>query len=159
MIVTTSNAFEVLRIIKKIDIKNELMNSLKEISITNKKLESDNKKLLLLLIKENKDYLSLEETEKDKLNIKVLNEHEELANEIGELQRRQEEVGLDLLSDFIFNIEKAEQDIYKLLAKIEHLSEEEVAERGIDWTVEKIKEIFLSENVQKLFTFATKQKR
>ena len=159
MIVTTSNAFEVLRIIKKIGIKNELMNSLKEISITNKKLESDNKKLLLLLIKENKDYLSLEETEKDKLNIKVLNENEELANEIGELQRRQEEVGLDLLSDFIFNIEKAEQDIYKLLAKIEHLSEEEVAERGIDWTVEKVKEIFLSENVQKLFTFATKQKR
>ena len=156
MIVTTSNAFEVLRIIKKIGIKNELMNSLKEISITNKKLESDNKKLLLLLIKENKDYLSLEETEKDKLNIKVLNENEELANEIGELQRRQEEVGLDLLSDFIFNIEKAEKDIYKLLAKIEHLSEEEVAERGIDWTAEKIKEIFLSENVQKLFTFATK---
>ena len=159
MIVTTSNAFEVLRIIKKIGIKNELMNSLREISITNKKLESDNKKLLLLLIKENKDYLSLEETEKDKFNIKVLNENEELANEIGELQRRQEEVGLDLLSDFIFNIEKAEQDIYKLLAKIEHLSEEEVAERGIDWTVEKVKEIFLSENVQKLFTFATKQKR
>ena len=156
MIVTTSNAFEVLRIIKKIGIKNELMNSLKEISITNKKLESDNKKLLLLLIKENKDYLSLEETEKDKLNIKVLNENEELANEIGELQRRQEEVGLDLLSDFVFNIEKAEQDIYKLLAKIEHLSEEEVAERGIDWTVEKVKEIFLSENVQKLFTFATR---
>lgn len=156
MIVTTSNAFEVLRIIKKIGIKNELMNSLKEISITNKKLESDNKKLLLLLIKENKDYLSLEETEKDKLNIKVLNENEELANEIGELQRRQEEVGLDLLSDFIFNIEKAEQDICKLLAKIEHLSEEEVADRGIDWTVEKVKEIFLSENVQKLFTFATK---
>ena len=156
MIVTTSNAFEVLRIIKKIGIKNELMNSLKEISITNKKLESDNKKLLLLLIKENKEYLSLEETEKDKLNIKVLNENEELANEIGELQRRQEEVGLDLLSNFIFNIEKAEQDIYKLLAKIEHLSEEEVAERGIDWTVEKVKEIFLSENVQKLFTFATK---
>ena len=159
MIVTTSNAFEVLRIIKKIGIKNELMNSLKEISITNKKLESDNKKLLLLLIKENKDYLSLEETEKDKLNIKVLNENEELANEIGELQRRQEEVGLDLLSDFIFNIEKAEQDIYKLLAKIEHLTEKEVAERGIDWTVEKVKEIFLSENVQKLFTFATKSKK
>lgn len=159
MIVTTSNAFEVLRIIKKIGIKNELMNSLKEISITNKKLESDNKKLLLLLIKENKDYLSLEETEKDKLNIKVLNENEELANEIGELQRRQEEIGLDLLSDFIFNIEKAEKDIYKLLAKIEHLTEKEVAERGIDWTVEKVKEIFLSENVQKLFTFATKQKR
>ena len=156
MIVTTSNAFEVLRIIKKIGIKNELMNSLKEISITNKKLESDNKKLLLLLIKENKDYLSLEETEKDKLNIKVLNENEELANEIGELQRRQEEVGLDLLSDFIFNIEKAEKDIYKLLANIEHLTEKEVAERGIDWTVEKVKEIFLSENVQKLFTFATK---
>lgn len=156
MIVTTSNAFEVLRIIKKIGIKNELMSSLKEISITNKKLESDNKKLLLLLIKENKDYLSLEETEKDKLNIKVLNENEELANEIGELQRRQEEVGLDLLSDFIFNIEKAEKDIYKLLAKIEHLTEKEVADRGIDWTVEKVKEIFLSENVQKLFTFATK---
>lgn len=156
MIVTTSNAFEVLRIIKKIGIKNELMSSLKELALVSKKLESKNKKLLLLLIKENKDYLSLEETEKDKLNIKVLNENEELANEIGELQRRQEEVGLDLISDFIFNIEKAEQDIYKLLAKIEHLSEKEVAERGIDWTAEKIKEIFLSENVQKLFTFATK---
>lgn len=159
MIVTTSNAFEVLRIIKKIGIKNELMSSLKELALVSKKLESKNKKLLLLLLKENENYLSLKETEKDNLNIKVLNEHEELANEIGELQRRQEEVGLDLLSDFIFNIEKAEQDIYKLLAKIEHLSEEEVAERGIDWTVEKVKEIFLSENVQKLFTFATKQKR
>lgn len=156
MIVTTSNAFEVLRIIKKIGIKNELMSSLKELALVSKKLESKNKKLLLLLLKENENYLSLKETEKDNLNIKVLNEHEELSNEIGELQRRQEEVGLDLLSDFIFNIEKAEQDIYKLLAKIEHLGEEEVAERGIDWTAEKIKEIFLSENVQKLFTFATK---
>ena len=156
MLVTTSDAFAVIKIIKKMDIKDKLIDVFGKLTNVIKSLEVDNKKLLLLLVAENKDYLSLDETEKDLVNIKVLNANVDLANEIGELQRKQEELGLELISEFIFNIDKAEKDIYKLLAKIEHLSEEEVAERGIDWTVEKVKEIFLSENVQKLFTFATK---
>lgn len=159
MLVTTSDAFAVIKIIKKMDIKDKLIDVFGKLTNVIKSLEVDNKKLLLLLVAENKDYLSLDETEKDLVNIKVLNANVDLANEIGELQRKQEELGLELISEFIFNIDKAEKDIYKLLAKIEHLTEKEVAERGIDWTVEKVKEIFLSENVQKLFTFATKQKR
>ena len=156
MLVTTSDAFAVIKIIKKMDIKDKLIDVFGKLTNVIKSLEVDNKKLLLLLVAENKDYLSLDETEKDLVNIKVLNANVDLANEIGELQRKQEELGLELISEFIFNIDKAEKDIYKLLAKMEHLSEKEVAERGIDWTVEKIKEIFLSENVQKLFTYATK---
>ena len=156
MLVTTSDAFAVIKIIKKMDIKDKLIDVFGKLTNVSKSLEVDNKKLLLLLVAENKDYLSLDETEKDLVNIKVLNANVDLANEIGELQRKQEELGLELISEFIFNIDKAEKDIYKLLAKMEHLSEKEVAERGIDWTVEKIKEIFLSENVQKLFIFATK---
>ena len=152
MLVTTSDAFAVIKIIKKMDIKDKLIDVFGKLTNVIKSLEVDNKKLLLLLVAENKDYLSLDETEKDLVNIKVLNANVDLANEIGELQRKQEELGLELISEFIFNIDKAEKDIYKLLAKIEHLSEEEVADRGIDWTAE----IFLSENVQKLFTFATK---
>lgn len=156
MLVTTSDAFAVIKIIKKMDIKDKLIDVFGKLTNVIKSLEVDNKKLLLLLVAENKDYLSLDETEKDLVNIKVLNANVDLANEIGELQRKQEELGLELISEFIFNIDKAEKDIYKLLAKMEHLSEKEVAERGIDWTAEKIKEIFLSENVQKLFIFATK---
>ena len=156
MLVTTSDAFAVIKIIKKMDIKDKLIDVFGKLTNVIKSLEVDNKKLLLLLVAENKDYLSLDETEKDLVNIKVLNANVDLANEIGELQRKQEELGLELISEFIFNIDKAEKDIYKLLAKIEHLTEKEVAERGIDWTVEKVKEIFMSENVQKLFTFATK---
>lgn len=156
MLVTTSDAFAVIKIIKKMDIKDKLIDVFGKLTNVIKSLEVDNKKLLLLLVAENKDYLSLDETEKDLVNIKVLNANVDLANEIGELQRKQEELGLELISEFIFNIDKAEKDIYKLLAKMEHLSEKEVAERGIDWTAEKIKEIFMSENVQKLFTFATK---
>ena len=156
MLVTTSDAFAVIKIIKKMDIKDKLIDVFGKLTNVIKSLEVDNKKLLLLLVAENKNYLSLDETEKDKLNIKVLNANVDLANEIGELQHKQEELGLELISEFIFNIDKAEKDIYKLLAKIEHLSEKEVAERGIDWTVGKIKEIFMSENLQKLFTFAMK---
>ena len=156
MLITTSDAFAVLKIIKKMDIKDKLISVFTELTAINKSIETNNKKLLLLLIAENENYLSLDETEKDKLNIKVLNANSDLANEIGELQHKQEELGLELISEFIFNLDKAEKDIYKLLAKIEHLSEKEVSERGIDWTVDKIKEIFMSENVQKLFTFATK---
>lgn len=156
MLITTSDAFAVIKIIKKMDIKDKLIDTFGKLTNVSKSLETDNKKLLLLLVAENKDYLSLGETEKDKLNIKVLNENIDLAKEISELQHKQESLGLELMSEFIFNLDKAEKDIYKLLGKIEHLSEKEVAERGIDWTVEKIKEIFMSENVQKLFTFATK---
>ena len=156
MLVTTSDAFAVIKIIKKMDIKDKLIDVFGKLTNVIKSLEVDNKKLLLLLVAENKDYLSLDETEKDLVNIKVLNANVDLANEIGELQRKQEELGLELISEFIFNIDKAEKDIYKLLAKIEHLTEKEVAERGIDWTVEKVKEIFMSENIQKLFTYATK---
>ncbi len=156
MLITTSDAFNVLKIIKEMDIKDKLISVLGELTTISKNIETNNKKLLLLLIAENENYLNLDETEKDKLNIKVLNANVGLANELGELQRKQEELGLELISEFIFNIDKAEKDIYKLLAKIEHLTEKEVADRGIDWTVDKIKEIFMSENVQKLFTFATK---
>lgn len=156
MLITTSDAFNVLKIIKEMDIKDKLISVLGELTTISKNIETNNKKLLLLLIAENENYLNLDETEKDKLNIKVLNANVDLANELGELQRKQEELCLELISEFIFNIDKAEKDIYKLLAKIEHLTEKEVADRGIDWTVDKIKEIFMSENVQKLFTFATK---
>ena len=156
MLITTADAFQVIKIIKKMDIKEEIISIFGELTSITKNIETDNKKLLLLLIAENENYLSLDETEKDKLNIKVLNANIDLANEIGELQHKQEQLGLKLISEVIFNLDKAEKDIYKLLAKIEHLSEKEVAERGIDWTAEKIKEIFMSENVQKLFTFATK---
>ena len=156
MLITTSDAFAVIKIIKKMDIKDKLIDTFGKLTDVSKSLETDNKKLLLLLVAENKDYLSLDKVEQDKLNIKVLNANADLANEIGELQRKQESLGLELMSEFIFNLDKAEKDIYKLLGKIEHLSEKEVAERGIDWAVDKIKEIFMSENVQKLFTFATK---
>lgn len=156
MLITTADAFQVIKIIKKMDIKEEIISIFGELTSITKNIETDNKKLLLLLLAENENYLSLDETEKDKLNIKVLNANIDLANEIGELQHKQEQLGLKLISEVIFNLDKAEKDIYKLLAKIEHLSEKEVAERGIDWTAEKIKEIFMSENVQKLFTFATK---
>lgn len=156
MLITTSDAFNVLKIIKKMDIKNKLISIFGELTTVSKNIETNNKKLLLLLVAENENYLNLDETEKDKLNIKVLNANIDLANELGELQRKQEELGLELIGEIIFNIDKAEKDIYKLLAKIEHLTEKEVADRGIDWTVEKIKEIAKSENVQKLFTFATK---
>ena len=156
MLITTADAFQVIKIIKKMDIKEEIISIFGELTSITKNIKTDNKKLLLLLLAENENYLSLDETEKDKLNIKVLNANIDLANEIGELQHKQEQLGLKLISEVIFNLDKAEKDIYKLLAKIEHLSEKEVAERGIDWTAEKIKEIFMSENVQKLFTFATK---
>ena len=156
MLITTADAFQVIKIIKKMDIKEEIISIFGELTSITKNIETDNKKLLLLLLAENENYLSLDETEKDKLNIKVLNANIDLANEIGELQHKQEQLGLKLISEVIFNLDKAEKDIYKLLAKIEHLSEKEVSERGIDWTAEKIKEIFMSENVQKLFTFATK---
>ena len=156
MLITTADAFQVIKIIKKMDIKEEIISIFGELTSITKNIETDNKKLLLLLIAENENYLSLDETEKDKLNIKVLNANVDLANEIGELQHKQEQLGLKLISEVIFNLDKAEKDIYKLLAKIEHLSEKEVAERGIDWTAEKIKEIFMSENIQRLFTFATK---
>lgn len=156
MLITSKNAFTIIKIIKKMGIKDKVIESFKNISATDKELKKKNKELLLLLIAKDKNYLSLKESEKDKLNIETLQENSELAKDISTLQKRQEDLGLDLITEFILNLDTVENEVYSLIADIEHLTAEEVSEKGVDWLVDKIKEIFLSENVKSLFTFATK---
>ena len=156
MLITSKNAFTIIKIIKKMGIKDKVIESFKNISATDKELKKKNKELLLLLIAKDKNYLSLKESEKDKLNIETLQENSELAKDISTLQKRQEDLGLDLITEFILNLDTVENEVYSLIADIEHLTAEEVSEKGVDWLVDKIKEIFASDNIKSLFTFATK---
>ena len=84
MLVTTSDAFAVIKIIKKMDIKDKLIDVFGKLTNVIKSLEVDNKKLLLLLVAENKDYLSLDETEKDYTRLR------ELLNELSSYQHDQD---------------------------------------------------------------------
>ena len=113
-------------------------------------------KLRDLVLKENKDYFSLEEKEQEEINIKVLKNNVKLGKSISDLQTEQEQCGLDLLFTFLEKLPKAEKEVYSTLAKIYDKEAKEIEKQDIDKTIEMIKEIAKSESVQKLFTLATK---
>lgn len=156
MKINTANAFLVLKVINKMEMKKDIIDCLKNISTINENIKKNNLKLRDLVLKENENYYDLTDKEQDEINIKVLNANTYLAKRISELQQEQSELGMNLLFTFLEKLPAAEKEVYTTLAKIFNKKVVDIEKQDLDETIEMIKEIARSETVYKLFTLTAK---
>lgn len=159
LIITTSEAFEVIRIINKLNMKDSLVKAMVELTRLQQQREQEFRKLQELMIKEiggREEYLNLSEEDKTAISNKVLVENSNIQECVVEIDANQSKTGMDILYDFIIKIPMAEKEVYKCLAKIFNKPVKEVEVQTLDKTIDMIKKIATSETLMGFFKLATK---
>lgn len=161
-IITTPEAMEIIRIIKKINMKDAISNTIKQFSDLNAKKDNKLTELRELIIKDIgfEVYEALTETDKEETTQQILNKNPQFKIDFErimvEVNREITRLGMELLYDFIMRIPDAEKEIYKCLSKIFNKPLKEVEKQEIDITIEQIKEISQSKTLMSFFNLATK---
>jgi DNA-binding transcriptional ArsR family regulator len=141
--------FTGVRIIKKLNIKDDLIRLFGELSSLQKKYQSTNTELLA----------KLKDKEYTKENIqKVFDKDKELEKKYDQLQTKQENLVFEVVYLIIEHIDSAENEIFKLLAEVYKENAEELKnnpELGEE-LIPMIIGIIKSESFQKVFSFISK---
>ncbi|GKX65837.1 hypothetical protein [Inconstantimicrobium mannanitabidum] len=156
MIITTSQGFNIIRILNKLGMTDEIVEVITDLGELNIKEEQIYIKLGEIIKSENEDYTELCDEDKSNITNKTLIEHVELAKELSEINSRRTKKGAKLMLDGITRLPQAEKEVYKCLAEIYELSEKEVRDKDLDWAIDRVKEIAQSETMQKVFSLATR---
>nr|DAY82958.1 MAG TPA: hypothetical protein [Caudoviricetes sp.] len=160
--ITTSEAMEVLRIIKKLGLKEDISNAIEILTALNNRKESKFTELRRLIIKEVglEEYKNLTEDEKKEMTEKIFIENEDFKEEFEkvniECNREMSKLGTNILYDFITALPNSEKEVYKCLAKIYGKTAKEIESQELDETIEQIKKIAQSKTVMVFFNLATK---
>lgn len=144
MIITSSDCFEILRVINKMEIKKDLIKSIIEIVKVKTKADKVQGKLLAIAEKEEKEIRQ------------VVEENIILAENFENLDSEMKENMLVIIFTIIENIPKAEQEVYKVLSKLNNCPVKEVKEWEADKLILAIKEIVTNESFQRFFSSMTK---
>lgn len=162
LIITTPEAMEVIRIIKKINMKDDISNAISKFSDLNAKKENKLNELRELIIKNIgfETYESLSKLEKEEASSQILNENAEFKIDLEktalEVNRETTNLGMDLIYNFVMRIPDAEKEIYRCLSKIFNKPIKEVEIQELDITIEQIKQISQSKTLMSFFNLATK---
>lgn len=140
MVIKSSDCFEILRVINKMEIKKELINTIMEIIKVQTKAEKIQARLLNMAEAEGKEIREVVEE-----NITIAEQFDDLN---GEVQAK----GLEMIFIIVENIPKAEQEVYKLLAKLNDCTVKDVKEWEGEKLIEAIKEIIFNEGFQRFFS-------
>lgn len=160
--INTSEGFELIRIIKKINMKEPIKETIKYVMDANIKNQNLLNELRESLIKElGRDaYNNLGEVEKEEEVNKYLDAHVDLKEKISkaqqELQVATGEKVMDLIYTFVENISLAENEVNKALAKIFNKKIKEIETQPLNETIEMIMEIAQCETFKSFFNLATK---
>lgn len=162
LVITTAEGFEIIRILNKINMKNDISKAINQFAELNSKKENKLNELRELIINEigYKEYENLSESDKEEATSKILTDHKEFKDEfeksILEVNREMASLGMDLVYEFVIKIPEAEKEIYKALSKIFNKSLKEIETQELDITIEQIKQIAESKTVMAFFNLATK---
>lgn len=160
--ITTSEAMEVLRIIKKLGLKEDISNAIETLTELNNRKESKFTELRRLIIKEVglEEYNNLSEDEKKEITEKIFIENKDFKEEFErvniECNREMSKLGTNILYDFITALPNAEKEVYKCLSKIYGKKVSEIESQELDETIEQIKKIAQSKTVVGFFNLAMK---
>lgn len=161
LIITTPEAMEVIRIIKKINMKDAISNAIKQFSNLNAKKENKLTELRALIIKTVgfETYENLSEIDKEEETKQILNQNQQFKMELEktmiEVNREITSLGMELIYDFVMRIPDAEKEIYKCLSKIFNKPLKEVENQEVDITIEQVKDIAQSKTLMSFFNLAT----
>ncbi len=154
LIITTSEAFDVIRIINKLNMKDSLMKAIESFTRLQQQREQEFRKLQELMIKEigsREEYLNLSEEDKTAISNKMLVENSNIQECVVEIDANQSKIGMDILYDFIIKIPMAEKEVYKCLSKIFNKPIKEVETQELDKTIEMIKEVVKCKSIISFF--------
>lgn len=163
--ITLGEGMEVLKIVNKLGLKDDIYNAI-ETSITlNNRKESKFTDLRRLIINEVglEEYKNLSEGEKKEITEKIFIENKDFKEEFEkvniECNRELAKVGFNVMYDLMTRLPQAEKEVYKCLAKIYGKTAKEIELQELDETIEQIKKIGQSKTVMGLFKSATRWKK
>lgn len=140
MILKSSDCFEILRVINKMEVKKDIIDSIIKITGLTKRLEKVQAKMLGLAATE------------EKTNKEICEENPDLVIEFDNLEEQIQGMGMEIIFTIVENIPKAEQEVYKVLAKIYETTVKEVKEWEADKLITSIKDIIGNESFKRFFT-------
>lgn len=141
MVIKTGECFEILRIINKMGIKKDIIKIIKDflkINMKAQKLQND-----LLKIAEQKFDGDIDKAVEN--NLVLAEEYDNATNE-------QNGLGIEGMFLIVESMPLAENEMVKLIAKLNNVSVGEVKEYEVDVLIEKIKEIIMCESFQRFFS-------
>lgn len=162
--ITTSEAMEVLRIVNKLGLKDDIYNAIETQITLDSRKESKFTELRRLIINEVglEEYKNLSEDEKKEITEKIFIENKDFKEEFErvniECNREMGKIGFDVMYDFMTRLPQAEKEVYKCLAKIYGKTAKEIELQELDETIEQIKMVGQSKTVMGLFKLAIRQK-
>ena len=156
MEINTMQGFNIIKILNKLGLKDKIVEVIDQVTELNARQQEEYKKLSILMVAKNENYRELDDKEQSKLSAEVLAENPEVSEALSKVDREEKKIGASLLMDFIERLPQAEEEVYRCLGSIYGIKEEEVKLKGLDWTVNAIKEIATSETFQAFFNLATK---
>ena len=152
MKITTQDSFLIIKILNKTGLKKDLMDFIKSTKALDKKKNDAYKKLQEVVLKDYPNYYSLSEEEKLKINEEILEKDNDIQGEIEGVEEEKQEVLINLLFSILEKVEAAEEDFYKLIAKIKGISIDEAKELDVVELFGTLTNIISDESVQKVFS-------
>ena len=152
MKITTQDSFLIIKILNKTGLKKDIMDFIKSTKTLDKKKNDAYKKLQEVVLEDYPNYYSLSEEEKLKINEEMLSKHSDLQKEIEVVEEEKQEVLMNLLFSILEKVEVAEEDFYKLIAKIKGITTDEAKELDIIELFGTLTNLISNESVQKVFS-------
>lgn len=156
IVITTSNGFDIIRILNKLGMVEEIVSTFTEVSTIEQSRQREYVKIRNEFAKEGASDAELTEQEKVTLVEKIALEHPEIQETLNELTARQSKITGSLLMNGLMRLPQAEKEVDKVLASIYGITEKEVQNKGLDWMIDAVKEIVASQTFQTFFKLATK---
>lgn len=147
IVIITSEAVEILRVVEKLNMKKDLFDAIKKYFELNQAREDKLNKLRELIIDKVglEEYERLSSEDKEITTKKVLIENAEFKDEFEKSMFNYNidlsTLAVDLTYTFASKIPGAEKEVYKCLAKISGKNVKEVEQQELDKTIDLIKAI------------------
>lgn len=155
LIITTKQGFEIMRILGKLGMKEELVNGITKLTREKQNEQQLYRKLRGLILEKYDNYEDMSDEEKTNASNEILLKHTDLQEQLIECNEIENKIGAGLMYDFITRMPQAEKEIYKAIATIYSLSVKEVENEELDITIDRVKKIAMSKTFQTFFRLAT----
>lgn len=157
LIITTSNGFEIIRILNKLGMVDEIIEVIGEVQ----EIEKDKQRLFIKLrtfmTDKEPNFDSANETERLEMIEKYEGpEVKETMNDLAVLNKQSTKISTKLMLDAVMRLPQAEKEINKVLGSIFGIPEKEVQSNGLDWLIDAFKQIAKSQTFQSFFKLAIK---
>lgn len=148
--ITTKKAFALLNLIKKLNLKDTILDTVKKFI----KLDAKKQELYRELYSKSEEEIT-KDNEKD-IATRLLNENKDIAEKLSDLEEEFKEDGMKLVFELIEKIPEGEKEFYKSMSVVFNESVKIVEEKEIDEVVEMIIAIFKSKSFQGLSSVMNK---